>query len=75
MTAGDDPMGISDDAAVVVKDVYVVLGRQECTDVAVEHEIRLDASLDRFDNLSDAMSSSVVSRTMGLPGRPYSPWR
>jgi hypothetical protein len=46
VAAGDDPLGVRDDPAVVEEDVDVVLGRQESADVALEDEIRLDPPLD-----------------------------
>src|SRR5256884_5632247 len=39
LAAGDDSIGIRDDAAVVEKNVDVVLRRQQRTDVALQHEV------------------------------------
>ena len=51
MPGGDDSVGISDDGAVVEKDVDVVL-RCQCADVAQQHEVRLVGSLDGFGDLA-----------------------
>src|SRR5207247_6451071 len=46
VTAGDDPIAISDDAAVVEEYVDVVPGRQQRTDVALKDKVRLAGALD-----------------------------
>ena len=46
VTGGDDPLRIGDDRPVVQEHVDMVLGGEQRTDVAVEHEIRLDRALD-----------------------------
>lgn len=51
MSAGDDPVRIGDDAAVVDEDVDVILGREERANVAVKHEVRELGALDGFDHL------------------------
>lgn len=50
--AGDDPVRIRNDSAVVQKDVDVVLRRQQCADVAVQDKVRLGGALDGFLNVS-----------------------
>jgi hypothetical protein len=46
VAAGDDAVGIGHDRAVVEEDVDVVLGGQQCTDVAGQDEVRLAGALD-----------------------------
>src|SRR5579862_613065 len=51
VTAGDDPVRIWDDRAVVEEKVDVILGGKQGTDIALEHEIRPVAPLDRLPHL------------------------
>ncbi len=46
MTAGDDCLGVGNDATVVQEDIDVILGRQQGADVALQHEVRLAGALD-----------------------------
>src|SRR6266498_2287643 len=49
--AGDDPLGIRDDGAVVEEHVDVILRRQQRADVPAEHEVRTVGELDGLDDL------------------------
>src|SRR4029453_19577327 len=49
--AGDDPLGVGDDGAVVEEDVDVVLRRQQGGDVALQDEIGLPGALVGLDHL------------------------
>jgi hypothetical protein len=46
VAAGDDPLGIGHDRAVVEEHVHVVLRRQQGADVSLQHEVRLSRALD-----------------------------
>src|SRR6478672_7748086 len=48
VAAGDNAVRVGDDRAVVEEDVDVVPGRKQRADVPVEHEVGLDAALDRL---------------------------
>src|SRR3954471_3982565 len=48
VSAGDDSFRVRHDSAVIEKDVYVVFGRKQGTDIPVEHEIRLPRAFDRL---------------------------
>src|SRR6266536_4331735 len=63
VAAGDDPLGIGDDAAVVEEHVDVVPGRQQGADVALQDEVRTVGALDGFGtSRSAAWTSSRTSR-------------
>ncbi|HYB86883.1 MAG TPA: hypothetical protein VEC76_08545 [Streptosporangiaceae bacterium] len=65
MAAGDDPFGIGDDAAVIKKDVDVILRRQQRADVALKDEVRLPGALDGLATSGSApWTSSRTSRQM-----------
>src|SRR4029453_19429232 len=51
VAAGDDPLGVGDDGAVVEEDVDGVLRRQQGGDVALQDEIGLPGALDGLDHL------------------------
>jgi len=42
---------IGHDATVVDEDVHVILGGEECADIALEDEVRLHRALDRLDDV------------------------
>ena len=58
MAAGDDSLRIRHDAAVVKKDVHVVLGGEEGADVALKHKVRKLRSRDRLDDVERVFLSS-----------------
>src|SRR3954452_23399207 len=61
VAAGDDPLGVGDDPAVVEEHVDVVLGRQQGADVALQHEVRLDGPLDGLDDLRAGGSAELAN--------------
>src|SRR6266496_2138557 len=51
VTAGDDPVRVRHDCAVVQKHIHTSLGRQKGTDVPLERKIRLPSTLDGLHHL------------------------
>src|ERR1700745_4256786 len=51
VTGRNDPVRVSDNAAVVKEYVDVILRRQQRADVALEDEVRLRGALDGFGHL------------------------
>jgi hypothetical protein len=60
VAGGDDAGRVGNDAAVVEEQVDVVLGGEEGTDVAVEHEVRLHAPLDHLGELGVGLVDQVA---------------
>jgi hypothetical protein len=71
VAGGDDSVGTGHDAAVIEKEVDVILGRQNCTDVAMQDEIRLGSALDGLGYLwIDGMDEIAhLLADPSLPGR------
>jgi hypothetical protein len=67
VTGSDDSLGIGDDRSVVEEDVDVILCRKERADVAVEDEIGLDRSLDRFLDFGISFVDEVANLAADLP--------
>jgi len=53
-------MGIRHDAAVIEKDVDMILGGQECADIAMQDEIRLGGALDRLGHLGVGSMNEIA---------------
>jgi hypothetical protein len=69
VTGRDDALGVRDDRAVVEKEVDVISGRQQRTNVSLKHEVRTHRPFDRLDDLGVSSVNQVTELLAESPLR------